>query len=111
MTGELEPSRRVLRRSLRDFFRVGGVSVQLLADRNDDVKLVSSLEPFRFEVALLTFKIQIEWVQSLPGVSGFRFLIEDPSGGRMRRDGFRFDFGFSAMGGEPLQETTGRPAL
>jgi len=83
----------------RSRFRVGGVSVQLGGDREEDVTLVPSLEPFRVETGVSDIDIRVERVAQLCPASG-RKLFDSGTTWELREDemGFQFDFNAAIFG-------------
>src|ERR1700722_5358598 len=76
-------------------FRIGGVSVQLVGQSDDDVTLVPSLEPFRAANPGSNINIQVEWMENLRPPAG-RTLFDSGSVWKMFEDGAGFQFDFSA---------------
>jgi len=76
-------------------FRIGGVSVHLVGQSDDDVSLVPSLEPFRAASPGSNINIQVEWMENLRPPAG-RTLFDSGSVWKMFEDGAGFQFDFSA---------------
>ena len=93
-----------LEQAYENFFQVGGISVQLLAERNADVELLPALEPFRIQSGYPDIRVRVEWVQSLP--AELRVPLFD-SGTTWRAYetamGLQFDFNSPALGNEPYK--------
>jgi hypothetical protein len=79
----------------RSEFRIGGVSVQVAGQNNDDVTLVPSLEPFRTESRVSDINIQVEWAERLDPAAG-QPLFDSGSVWKLYEDGAGFQFDFSA---------------
>ena len=85
-------------------FRIGGVSVRVAGQNNDDVTLVPSLEPFRAETLASDITIQVEWTRTLGPGTGQQ-LFDSGSLWRLYEDGteFRFDFSAPILGTQPYK--------
>jgi len=70
----------------RSQFRIGGVSVRVVGQDNDDVILVPSLEPFRTVTLISDINIQIEWTDKFDPAAG-RQLFDSNSVWRLYGDG------------------------
>jgi hypothetical protein len=93
-----------LNTSHRTAFHIGGVSVEVIAAHSDDAALLPSLEPFRVEVGEPDVRIRIEWITSLPPISGLR-LFDSGITWRLYEGetGFRFDFHSPGLGAWPYK--------
>lgn len=85
--------------ALHSRFCVGGVSVQLGGDREEDVTLVPSLEPFRVETGVSDVNIHVERVAQFSPRSG-RKLFDSGTTWELRESevGFQFDFNAAIFG-------------
>ena len=85
-------------------FSVGGVSVQLAGDRRSDVRLVSSLEPFRVETKLSEINIRVDRVARLSPALG-RQLFDSGTTWQLTEGeaGFEFDFNAAIFGDVPFK--------
>jgi hypothetical protein len=88
----------------RSQFRIGGVSVRVAGQNNDDVTLAPSLEAFRTETRVSDIEIQVEWAEKLDPAAG-RQLFDSDSIWRLYGDGadFQFDFSSAILGEEPYK--------
>jgi len=87
-----------------NYFQVGGVSVQLLGNRNSDVELLPALQPFRINSVCPDIRVRVEWVQSLP-VERQLPLFDSGTTWRVFETGMglQFDFNSPALGCEPYK--------
>jgi hypothetical protein len=88
----------------RNAFHIGGVSIEVVAAHSDDAALLPSLQPFRIELGQPDVRIQIEWIASLPPISGLR-LFDSGITWRLYEGetGFRFDFHSPGLGAWPYK--------
>src|SRR6202030_3550043 len=77
----------------RSQFRIGGVSVRVVGQDNDDVILVASLETFRTVTPISDIDIQVEWTDKFDPAAG-RQLFDSNSVWRLYGDGADFQFDF-----------------
>ncbi|MFZ0734924.1 MAG: hypothetical protein WAM79_21590 [Candidatus Sulfotelmatobacter sp.] len=85
-------------------FEIGGVSVQMRAERPADVNLVPSLEPFRVAPGNADVEIQVSWVPDLPPASGRAVFDSGTTWGLSESDGeFQFDFNAAVFGDKPFK--------
>jgi len=87
-----------------NYFQIGGVSVQLLGNRNADVELLPALEPFRANGVSPDIRVRVEWVQSLP-IERRLPLFDSGTTWRVFEtgSGLQFDFNSPALGCEPYK--------
>lgn len=88
----------------RSGFRVGGVSVEITADRDDDVTLVPPLEPFRAQTNISDISIRVVWVERLAPCFGRR-LFDSGASWRLHENEceFLFDFNAPFLGEQPYK--------
>jgi hypothetical protein len=88
----------------RSRFSIGGVSVEVLGDCFQDVRLVASLEPFRVEPGDSDVRIRIEWCSFLDLPSS-RKLFDSGTTWRLYEApaGFSFDFNAPVFGKQPYK--------
>ncbi len=85
-------------------FRVGGVSVRLCGDRDLDVKLVPSLEPFAVETHASDISIEVTWIPKLPDMPGRRLFDSGSLWQLYEREAvFQFDFITPLLGKRPYK--------
>ncbi|MGA9508298.1 MAG: hypothetical protein WBV55_06585 [Candidatus Sulfotelmatobacter sp.] len=80
------------------------MSVQLCGDRNLDVSLVPSLEPFAVETGASDISVEVTWISKLPDMPG-RQLFDSGSLWRLYESGsgFQFDFTTPLLGKRPYK--------
>jgi hypothetical protein len=55
-------------------FGIGGVRVQISGERETDVMLLPSLEPFHVSEGAYDIRLEVEWVASIPRSRGRRLF-------------------------------------
>jgi hypothetical protein len=90
--------------SYRSFFEIGGISVQIIADRIEDVDLLPALEPFRIQSAPPNITIQVNRAESI-SASPEAQLFDSGSVWRLYQSGdkFQFDFTTPVLGDDPYK--------
>ena len=85
-------------------FRVGGLTVHVAGKHSADVRLDSSLQPFRVKVCDSDISIQVDWVAKLSSTPA-RKLFDSGSVWRVYEDGagLRFDFSAANMKEQPYK--------
>ena len=88
----------------RSVFRVGGVSVEIKGEFEQDVALVSTLEPFRFDQVNVDISVSVEWVDGLCS-EPLRQLFDSGATWRLYESaaGFQFDFNYPTSLEEPFK--------
>ena len=85
-------------------FQIGGISIGLSADREVDVALLPSLEPFRMQYASPDLRVRVTWTDMLNGEP--RLPVFD-SGTTWKafeaEDGLQFDFMSPRLGNQPYK--------
>ncbi len=88
----------------RSWLRIGAISVELVADRASDVKLVPSLMPFRAEQCLSDVCIGVERVGALSPAPERRVFDSETTWRLYEGDnGFQFDFTAAIFGDRPFK--------
>ena len=88
----------------RSRFCVGGVSVQLAGNCQEDITLVSSLEPFRVETGVSDINIRVDRVARLSPASGRELFDSGTTWELSEGDaGFQFDFNAAIFGETPFK--------
>src|SRR5271169_3005578 len=88
----------------RNWFCIGGVSVEVVGDRSADAALVPSLVPFRIATGISDINIRVKWANSLlPRAGQKRF--DSGTTWRLYEDevGFQFDFNSPVFGERPYK--------
>jgi len=90
--------------SVHKGFRVGGVSVDIVGNCEDDVALIPSLEPFWTDTSAADISISVEWVTRLPASVG-RERFDSGTTWRLYEEslGFRFDLTVPVPGERPCK--------
>jgi len=88
----------------RTWFRIGGVSVEVAAQRSIDAALVPSLIPFSVESQKSNITIQVEWAETLPP-RAHQKRFDSGTTWRLYEDaaGFQFDFNAPVFGERPYK--------
>jgi len=90
--------------SVHKGFRVGGVSVDVVGNCEDDVALIPSLEPFWTDTRVADISIGVEWVTRLPASVG-RERFDSGTTWRLYEEslGFQFDLSVPVPGERPCK--------
>jgi len=93
-----------LKAAFSSSFRIGGVSVQIVGEREADVAFTSSLAPFRAKADTSDIDIRVKWLSELPESRG-RKLFDSGSVWRLYEceSGLQFDFHVPSMGDRPYK--------
>jgi hypothetical protein len=88
----------------RSWFRIGGVSVEVAAQRSIDAALVPSLIPFRVQAQESNITIRVEWAETLPARANQK-RFDSGTTWRLYEDagGFQFDFNAPVFGERPYK--------
>lgn len=88
----------------RSRFSIGGISVEVSSDRDEDSRLVPSLLPFRVDPGPSDVSIHVEWLPSLELLPS-RKLFDSGATWRLYEDsgGFSFDFNAPVFGKQPYK--------
>jgi hypothetical protein len=88
----------------RNWFRIGGVSVEIAGQRSADAALVPSLVPFRAETNVSDIRIQVRWTRTLLPRPGHK-RFDSGTTWRLYEDaaGFQFDFNSPVFGERPYK--------
>lgn len=88
----------------RSRFSIGGVSVEVSSNRDDDSRLVPSLLPFQVDPGPSDVSIHVEWLPSLELLPS-RKLFDSGATWRLYEDadGFSFDFNAPVFGKQPYK--------
>jgi hypothetical protein len=88
----------------RSWFCIGGVSVEVAAQRSIDAALVPSLVPFRVHSQESNITIRVEWAETLPPRADQK-RFDSGTTWRLYEDaaGFRFDFNAPVFGERPYK--------
>lgn len=85
-------------------FQIGGISVELTADRKDDVALLTSLEPFRKQCVSPDLRVRVTWTDVLNADPKLPLF---DSGTTWRafeaENGLQFDFVSPRLGDQPYK--------
>jgi hypothetical protein len=88
----------------RSWFCIGAILVKIVGDQASDVKLVSSLLPFRAAQGASDVCIHVERVRSLPPASGRRAFDSGTTWRLYESErGFQFDFEAAIFGERPFK--------
>lgn len=88
----------------RNWFCIGGVSVEVAGERSADAALVPSLLPFRIDTEVSDINIQVQWAQNLLPTDGLK-RFDSGTTWRLYEDkaGFQFDFNSPVFGERPYK--------
>jgi hypothetical protein len=88
----------------RSHFKIGGISVELTADRELDVALLPSLEPFRMQCVFPDLRVRVTWADVLAPEAKLPLF---DSGTTWRafetENGLQFDFRSPGLGNQPYK--------
>jgi hypothetical protein len=88
----------------RSHFQIGGVSVELSADREVDVALLPSLEPFRMQRGLPDLRVRVTWTDLLTAEPRLPLFDSGTTWKAFEAEnGLQFDFVSPRLGDQPYK--------
>jgi hypothetical protein len=88
----------------RSHFQIGGISVELSADREVDVALLPSLEPFRMQCRFPDLRVRVTWMNTLSAEPKLPVFDSGTTWKAFEaEDGLQFDFTSPRLGDHPYK--------